>query len=83
MLYKGTITMNDGTKMPFPMKKSKADVLSAAREMLNSKIRYYKKNGVDYGAGGKLFTYEEEHGGLKELVIIEYSETNRETMTEI
>ena len=75
--------MNDGARMPFPMKKSKDEVLALAKEQLGSKIRYYQKNGVDYGKGGKLFTYEEDHGGLKEFVIIEYSETNRETFTEL
>lgn len=83
MLYKGIIMMNDGTKMPIPMKKSKDDVIWSAIEQMKSKVHYYRKNGIDYGKEGKWFTYEEEHDGLKELVIIEYTETSRETLTEI
>ena len=83
MFYRGIITMNDGTQIRTLSKKSKADILREAREQMKVKIHYYRKDGVDYGKAGKWFTYEEEHGGLKELVIVEYSETNRETVTEL
>lgn len=83
MLYKGFITMNDGTRTGTIFQKTKADVLSIARQQMKLTNHYYRKNGVDYGAGGKWFTYEEEHGGLKELLIIEYAETNRTVITEL
>lgn len=83
MLYKGFITMNDGATNRTLFMKSKADVLRAAMEQMKLQNHYYRKDGVDYGKGGKWFTYEEEHGGLKELVIIEYTETGREIITEL
>lgn len=83
MFYRGIITMNDGTQMRTISKKSKADILREAKEQMKLTTHYYRKDGVDYGKEGKWFTFEEEHGGLKELVIIEYSETNRETVTEL
>lgn len=83
MFYRGIIVMNDGTQMRTLSKKTKADVLQDAREQMKLRNHYYRKDGVDYGRAGKWFTYEEEHGGLKELVIIEFSETNRETVTHL
>ena len=83
MLYKGFITMNDGTKNATLFKNSEAEVLRDVRLQMALKNHYYRRNGVDYGAGGKWITYEEEHGGLKELVVLEFSETNRKVFTEI
>jgi hypothetical protein len=83
MLYKGFITMNDGTQNRTLFQKTEADVLRCAREQMKLTNHYYRKNGIDYGAGGKWFTYEEEHGGLKELTIVEYTETNRKIITEL
>ena len=75
--------MNDGTKNATLFKKSEAEVLSDVRSQMKLTNHYYRRNGVDYGAGGKWFTYEEEHGGLKELVVLEFSETNRKIYTEL
>lgn len=83
MLYKGFITMNDGATNRTLFQKSEAEVLRAVREQMKLTNHYYRKNGVDYGAGGKWFTYEEEHGGLKELMIVEYTETDRKIITEL
>lgn len=82
-MFKGFITMNDGATNRTLFMKSKADVLRVAREQMKLQNHYYRKDGVDYGKAGKWFTYEEEHGGLKELVIVEYTETNRETITSL
>lgn len=75
--------MNDGTKNATLFKKTEAEVLQDARLQMALKNHYYRRNGVDYGAGGKWITYEEEHGGLKELVVLEFSETNRKIYTEL
>ena len=81
--YKGIITMKDGTKSITFFQQTEEDVLRVVREQMRLTNRYYRKDGVDYGKSGKLFTFEEEHGGLKELTIIEFSETNRKIITEI
>lgn len=83
MLYKGFITMNDGATNRTLFQKTKEDVLRGAREQMKLRNHYYRHNGIDYGKYGKWITYEEEHGGLKELVIIEYTITNKETITEL
>lgn len=82
-LYKGYVVMNDGAKTGTLFKKTEAEVVQTVRETMKLTTRYYKKDGVDYGAYGKVFTYEEEHGGLKELTIVELTETNRKVLTEL
>lgn len=82
-LYKGYVIMNDGAKNGTLFCKTEAEVLQSVRATMKLTNRYYKRNGVDYGACGKVFTYEEEHGGLKELTIIELTETNIKVLNKL
>lgn len=75
--------MNDGVSINTLFEKTEAGVLRLAREQMKVRNHYYKKDGVDFGQHGKWFTFENEHGGLKELVILEYAEAGRKTITEI
>lgn len=75
--------MNDGVVINTLFEKTEAGVLRLAREQMKVRNHYYKKDGVDFGQHGKWFNFKEEHGGLKELVIIEYSETGRKAITEL
>lgn len=67
--YKGFLLMNDGHKNGTLSLNSPEEVQRQLREQLKFTTRYYKRNGVDFGQGGKLFTYEEEHGGVKQAII--------------
>lgn len=82
-MYKGYVVMNDGAKNGTIFMGSEAEVKQRVRETMKLTTRYFKKDGVDYGAYGKVFTYEEEHGGLKELTIVEFTETDRKVITEL
>jgi hypothetical protein len=83
MLYKGFITMNDGYQTSTLSQSTEADVLRIARGQMKVRNHYYKKDGIDFGQHGKWFNFEEEHGGLKELVIVKYTETGRKIITEL
>lgn len=61
--------MNDGAKTGTFTYNTIEYVKETLQNTLKSTTRYYKRNGVDYGANGKLFTYEEEHGGVKNATI--------------
>lgn len=67
--YKGILTMQDGAKTGTFNFNTIEEVKKSLRETLKLTTRYYKRNGVDYGASGKIFTYEEEHGGVKTAII--------------
>ena len=82
-LYKGYVVMNDGAKNGTLFQKSEADVIYNVKQTMKMTTRYFKRNGVDYGQLGKVITYEEDHGGLKELTIVELTETNRKVITEL
>ena len=75
--YKATIIMNDGTKTGTLSCESVGEARHKIAMQLKLTSRYYKKDGVDYGPYGKVFTYEEIHGGLKEAYIVEWTATNK------
>ena len=67
--FKGILIMNDGAKNGTFNLNIIEEVKKTLRDTLKLTTRYYKRNGIDYGASGKLFTYEEEHGGVKSATI--------------
>lgn len=80
--YKGFIEMNDGAKTgTFPLNTIE-DVKKELQSTLKLTTRYYKRNGVDYGEKGKLFTYEEDHNGIKKAIIYEVTTEPHSDITE-
>lgn len=80
MIYKGKLIMNDGMEMIFPNRKTKQEIILLAKQQLKHQVHYYRKDGVEFGRHGKWFTYEEEHNGLKELIITVYAITDIEVI---
>lgn len=69
--YKGILIMNDGRRTGTFLESSIEAVKESLKNTLNLKTRYFKRNGVDYGEKGKLFTFEEDHEGIKQVQIFE------------
>lgn len=80
--YKGVMIMNDGAKNGTLNCDTPEEVRQRLKVTLQLSTRYYKRNGVDYGAIGKLFTYEEEHGGVKKAIIYKVTTEPHEEITD-
>ncbi len=67
--FKGVLIMNDGAKTGTFNFNTVEEVKKTLQCILCSTTLYYKRNGIDYGSRGKLFSYEEVHGGVKSATV--------------
>lgn len=76
-LYQGvTIYQDDYCKKTF-FKTTKEKALEEMKQQQQATTRYYKKDGINFGEYGKLFTTIEEHGGIKEQYIRVFEELDK------
>lgn len=79
--FKGVIRMEDGAGATTSVYQTELAVKAELKSLILSTSRYFKRNGVDYGKKGKLFTYEEEHEGIREVKIIQIITTEYKDIT--
>lgn len=75
-MYTAEIIMNDDAMIKIlpTIGEDEKRMRKKINNILTHQTRYYKHKGVDYGVQGKLISFEEEHGGLKEAIITVYEQ---------
>ena len=67
----------DGTRLR-RQGETREQALEKLNEVRQVTIRFYKRNGVDYGEHGKLLTTDDEHGEIEKITITEWQKVKTE-----
>ena len=74
--YKVELFFKNGQKITIPPQTSFEEAKKKMNSILYNAKLYYTRNGVNYGFFGKVFTFEEDNGGLERAYIHEYMQTD-------
>lgn len=76
-LYQGVTIYQDDYFTKTFFKTTKERAFKEIKRQQQATTRYYKKDGLNFGEYGKLFTTTEEHGGIKEQYIRVFKELDK------